>query len=247
MKHIIILLLALGFYTPGFATIVSDTTDVIIINQQEPLPEGARHIGKVKITDGGFKVNCGYEHTIEQAKAKAVKAGGNLIKITELKSPDGFSTCYRLFGEIYYLENTADLHLSQNKSADSTLKSLLPDTASYALVYFYRPRGMGSLVSYDVKMNDSTVCRLKNNSRSIVKIYQTGSTTFSAKTESKSEVTIDIQPGKAYFVRGSIAMGAFVGRPKLNVVDALTGLKEYNAVQSNKDQDKLEREKDPTY
>jgi len=59
-----------------------------------------------------------------------------------------------------------------------------------------------------------------------------------AKTEAKSEVPIKIEFGKVYYVRCSISMGAFVGRPKVELVDNARGKREYNAIQQKKNSKK---------
>ncbi|MGO4291561.1 DUF2846 domain-containing protein [Chitinophaga sp. RAB17] len=240
-KSVIALLLLFSVYIPVNAGSFSDTTEVLIINKEDIVPEGARKVGSVKVTDGGFKMNCGYEHTLEEAKAKAIKAGGNIVRITELKSPDGFSSCYRLFGEIYFHPNLSDLKAEKMKALDTIMSTLLPDTASYALLYIYRSRSsMGAAIPYNVMLDDSVVCRAKNNSRCLVKVSKAGLAKISARTESRDEVSIDIRPGKVYFVKCSISMGAFVGRPKINVVDAYIGLKEFNAVKEKQKEERAD-------
>ncbi|OLC39396.1 MAG: hypothetical protein AUH81_01580 [Candidatus Rokubacteria bacterium 13_1_40CM_4_69_5] len=39
-----------------------------------------------------------------------------------------------------------------------------------------------------------------------------------AKTEAKASVTLDVKPGGVYFVKAGLAVGFFVGRPRLQVV-----------------------------
>jgi hypothetical protein len=45
-----------------------------------------------------------------------------------------------------------------------------------------------------------------------------GEVTFSAKTEAKTSVTIDVEAGKTYFVKGTISVGVFAGHPHLVIV-----------------------------
>ncbi|MEC5145252.1 hypothetical protein [Chitinophaga sp. 212800010-3] len=234
-KSLVALLFLLGLYIRVDANGLSDTTGVLIINSEDVVPEGTKKIGKVKVTDGGFKSDCGYERTLEQAKEKAVKVGGNVVKITELKLPDGFSTCYRLFGEIYYCPDIPGLIAEKARLADSLTRTLLPDTASYALLYLYRPLSdVATAISYNVKLNDSVICRMKKNSRQLIRVYRKGLSRISARTESSDEVILNIQPGKAYFVNCSIGIGGFIGRPKLDTVDVNIGLREFNLVKDRK-------------
>ena len=47
-----------------------------------------------------------------------------------------------------------------------------------------------------------------------------------AKTESTSSVTVDVKAGDTAYVRGSVGVGFFVGRPSLEMVDRSTGERE---------------------
>ena len=241
-KLIAALLLLLGIYIPANGHNFSDTTNVLIINSDEIVPDGARKVGKIKITDGGFKMDCGYEKTLEQATAQAIKAGANIIKITQLRPPDGFSTCYRLLGETYYHPDMPGVMADRTRAIDSMMKVALPDTASFALLYIYRP-DIGPSLAYNVLLNDSVVCRIKNSTRYLIKVNKPGLARISARTESRDEVSIDIQPGKAYFVKCVVSSGGFIGRPKLSMVDTYKGFQEFNAV---KDKPKVEQA-DPAY
>lgn len=234
---LVALLLLLCAYTQANGRSFSDTTAVLIINNEEIVPDGARKVGKIKVTDGGFKIDCGYELTLEQAKAQAIKAGGNIIKIKELKPPDGFSSCYRLLGEAYYHPDIPGVVAARIKAFDSIMSVVLPDTATYALLYIYRP-DMGSSIPYNVLLDDSVICRIRNSSRYLIKVSKTGLAKISARTESRAEVSINMQPGKAYFVKCAVLPGGFIGRPKISVVDGYEGFYEFNAV---KDKPKVER------
>ena len=60
-------------------------------------------------------------------------------------------------------------------------------------------------------------------------IKKDGLNTLWAKTEAKSQVPIDIKLGKTYYLRCGIAMGAFVGQPKLELVDSKAGKPEFES------------------
>jgi hypothetical protein len=110
-------------------------------------------------------------------------------------------------------------------------ENLQPDGNS-ALLHFYRPKSMvGAAISYNVKMDDEQLFRAKNSSRQTVRVTRSGLQTIRAKTESKSEIRIDIEPGKEYYIRCDMKMGAFVGRPSIKLMDNITGKAEYDAVQ----------------
>ncbi len=88
------------------------------------------------------------------------------------------------------------------------------------LVYIYRP---GAFLGGGVSPNLYT----DKGKTYLTKIYQggyfpyfakPGEVDFSAATESESSVTLDIAPGKIYYVKLTIGIGFFVGRPHLMVV-----------------------------
>lgn len=239
LKSVAALLFFLSIFIQVNARTFSDTTDVLIINNEDMVPDGARKVGKIKVTDGGFKIDCGYEQTLEQAKAQAIKAGGNIIKIRELKPPDAFSSCYRLLGETYYHPDIPGVMAGRIKAFDSIMSVVLPDTATYALLYLYRP-DMGASIPYNVLLDDSIVCRIRNSSRYLIKVSKAGPAKISARTESRDEVSINIQPGKAYFVKCSILPGGFVGRPKLTVVESYKGFQEFNSVKDKPKPEKVD-------
>lgn len=43
---------------------------------------------------------------------------------------------------------------------------------------------------------------------------------------------IDVEMGREYYLRCSMEMGVAVGRPKLQLVDAMQGKSEYNSIKS---------------
>ena len=96
------------------------------------------------------------------------------------------------------------------------------------LVYIYRSPGF---VGGGVTPNLYT----DKGKTYLVKIYpggyfpyfaKPGEVEFSAATEAESSVTLDIKPGQVYYVKLSIGIGFFVGRPHLTVVTPEVGEKE---------------------
>ncbi len=97
------------------------------------------------------------------------------------------------------------------------------------LVYLYRPSGfVGGGVAYDVKVGDNVVTTLHNGGY-YPYFSMPGEVEFWAKTESRSAVTIDVKSGQVYYLKGTVGVGFFVGRPHLMVVPADVGEKEIAA------------------
>jgi hypothetical protein len=106
--------------------------------------------------------------------------------------------------------------------------------ANFAIIKIYRPTGQGFLVGYNLHLGDSVICRVKDDFCQSVKVYKEGENTLWAKTEAKSEIPIKIEFGRIYYVRCGIDMGAFVGRPSLEIVGSNTGKSEFSAMEKRK-------------
>lgn len=195
---------------------------VLVIGLDQAEPDGAEDLGKVKIGDGGFTTNCSYETVVDKAKMEARKVGGNAIKIIEHKSPSALgSSCHRITAKILRIENI-------DNYAPGVEEEILFDV-DYAILNVYRYGGAGALIAYDLNLGDSVICRVKNNFKTTLHITKDGLNTLWAKTEAKSQVPIDIKMGKTYYLRCGITMGAFVGHPKLELIDSKTGKPEFES------------------
>lgn len=202
--------------------------EVTVIGLAEEPPANAIEIGKVEIGDTGFTTNCGWDIVTEKAKAEARKAGGNVIKIIEHRPPSVMgSSCDRIKALILKVENTEELtRITESRYA------IADSTWEYAKLYVYRPGGAGALIGYDLYLGDQLLCRVKNNSTHEIKLTREGKGTLWATTETKSEVPIDIEFGREYYLRCSIVMGIAVGRPKLQLVEKIQGKPEYDKIKN---------------
>ncbi len=200
--------------------------EVIVLGIAEETPPSAIEIGTVKIGDTGISTNCGWDVVIEKAKTEARKSGGNVLKIIEHIPPSMLgSTCDRIQAKILKIENPQDLiTLRENKAP------LIDSTWNYAKIFIYRPNGIGPLVGYNLYLDDSVLFRAKNNSKQEIKITKQGTHILWAKTESKTELAIDIEFGRTYYLRCGLQMGVMVGRPQLQLIDAMVGKSEFDKV-----------------
>lgn len=201
--------------------------EVRVFEIDEQTPENSEKLGTIKVGDSGFSINCDYTTVIEKAKIEARKVGGNALKITKHSLPDVWSSCHRITTDVLRVDNIENYAVTTD--IDSTLIG-----ADYAILHVYRTGGPGAIVNYDLHLGDSTICRVKNKFNESIKINREGFNSLWAKTEAKSEIPIKIEFGKEYYVRCGITMGALVGRPKLEIIDATTGRREYNAMQQKK-------------
>jgi hypothetical protein len=104
-------------------------------------------------------------------------------------------------------------------------------TNDCALLHIYRPGSMaGAIISYDLHLDEWTLCRVKNKSKTTIRITAPGAYTLWAKTETREELPVNIQFGNEYYVRCGVKMGAFVGRPELLLVDPQMGKTEFDKI-----------------
>ena len=204
--------------------------EVIVFDLWEETPRDAEKLGTVKVGDSGFTINCDYAVVIDKAKTEARKVGGNAIKITGHKMPDGWSSCHRITADVLRVDDI------EYYTADAETEDFYSDwiDEDYAIINVYRAGGQGALVNYDLYLGDEILCRVTNNFCESIKVYIDGFNSLWARTETKAEIPINVEFGKMYYVRCGIKMGEFVGRPSLEMVDKKTGKIEFNAIQQKK-------------
>ena len=212
-------------------------TEILIIKQDEQVPEKSIFIGDLKIGDSGFSTDCGYTKVMDDAKNMAKNSGANLIHLTEVKKPSSGSTCYRIKAKLYRNLNQELLaNISEKRALEN--KSRLPSDADYAVIHFYRPKsGFGALIGFKIRMDEADIIgRVRNGEKFAYKTKDFGPHEFWGITESKSSVIIDIKKGQEYFVRCGLTMGITVGKPEIYSVENDLGISEYESVKDKKTQ-----------
>ena len=111
---------SLAFMLAGCSStprVVADVTETLPAQSAEKVsiyevdaevPEEARAIGKVKVTDGGMTptYNCLYGNMLALAVRKTAECGGNALHIDEHRKPNLASTCHRIWGTMYLLPDS---------------------------------------------------------------------------------------------------------------------------------------------
>jgi hypothetical protein len=201
--------------------------EVKVYEIQDEIPGNSEFLGVVKVEDAGFTLKCGYQFVLEKAKMEARKTGGNAIKIVEHLKPDLYSSCHRITAKILKTDTLAP-------NSGVNIQNLIDSTIDYAVLYVYRNSKIGPLVSYNLYLGDSVICRVNNEWCQEIKITKKGLNEIWAKTESKSSLPIEVKSGQKYYLRCGVVMGLLVGRPSLEYVDSDLGKIEYNSIKSDR-------------
>lgn len=192
----------------------SSSSKVFLLDQEDPVPASSEILGEFSFA--GKAATGTYEGVIGKVNAEAQKIGGNAIKITGHQGPEGKSG-HQIKGQILKVEDTSVIQPKDDLIGD----------VDYAVINVYRFNGVGPLISYDLHLGDTVICRVKNNYKTSVQIRKTGMNSIWAKTETKDEIPVTIEAGRQYYVKCSLVMGAFVGRPKLELIDPKIGKTEF--------------------
>ena len=189
--------------------------EVKIYGMTETEPENAKDIGLIKIGTTGFTTNCELSDVFEQARLEARKIGGNAIKLIDHESPNFLTSCHRIKVRVLKIEN-----IDKNSIVD-TLKNC-------AIIYFFRENtNYGTDLKYEVKVNDSSFCKIKNNFKKAYKTFKESKIEISAKTSSKVILTLDIKFGNVYYIKCDSEMGDISLIPAFTIIDKNIGKIEY--------------------
>lgn len=100
---------------------------------------------------------------------------------------------------------------------EKTPPQIVSDEQGSAIVFFREWAFTGGGMTYFITEDTKNIGLLKAGSYFVYKASP-GKHTYSAETETRSSVTLDIQPGQIYYIEGGIGMGFWAGRPQLSEV-----------------------------
>jgi hypothetical protein len=75
--------------------------EVKVLTMEDKIPSELAHLGTVHIGESGFTVKCSYDYVMQLVNEESRKIGGTLIRITEHKRPDLWSSCHRITADVY--------------------------------------------------------------------------------------------------------------------------------------------------
>lgn len=87
-------------------------------------------------------------------------------------------------------------------------------------VIFFRPsRFMGAAMGFIVREGTSELGKLRNGTFFTIQA-PAGVHHYVVHSESKDELTVEVEAGETYYVQGALGMGLMVGRPNISPSDA---------------------------
>jgi hypothetical protein len=218
--------------TDNSLTPLPDDAPVLVLDLNRSLPDGCRPVGKIKADAGNAE--CHYSTVIGNARAQARKMGGNIVKISRYRIPNAGTPCYEVSADVFYSANADQLVAADEARTDSLHRAKFGEHPDYAILYAYRPSGVGPLIGYNLHLGDSVICRMKNYSRYEIRLYKEGPVTLSAKTETKASIALAVRFGEEYYLKCGLQMGAFVGEPTLGLIAKGPGEAEYESIKKSK-------------
>ena len=104
--------------------------------------------------------------------------------------------------------------LAAKEEVRNTIQIPTPPPGKGQIVWF-RPGGVGPIVGCSVKENDQKISSL-GTGRYFIMVAEPGTHTYAVSSEATDTLVMDIKPDETAFARCKIAMGIFIGRPKID-------------------------------
>lgn len=93
-----------------------------------------------------------------------------------------------------------------------------PPAGKGQIVFFREKRFTGSLIHFKVREGHTELGKLTNGVYFVVPV-EPGTHTYTVHSEAKDVLTLEVEPGETYYVRGSVSMGFMAGHPNLSPSD----------------------------
>lgn len=208
--------------------------DILVLEKNDTLPPNAIAKGRIVVNNKGMPVGCSYLETIAHARVKAKRKKANVIHITRIRVPKRRKVCFKIWANLYSISDTRPYIQEQQRKTDSIQRSLIADTAQYAILYLFRPYlSFGSLINYQINADKTPIGRIINGFAYKVKLTKEGEVTLWASTESKTSYTLQVKFGRVYFIHCGVQRGLFIGLPDIHLVRPEKGIIAYQRIRAN--------------
>ncbi len=232
------------YVTSCFLLVLASCSPIVktkLIKQADPLGEYATvvtlyptqkspstdKIGTFRVGERGMTVGCTYDIILRMAQADARAKGANIVHIEKIKEPSGGSSCFTFLGSYYKTPDIYQFQDSLKAIEDAITREVFKDDSSYALVHVYRPRSsFGWAINYKLHQDEEEIFKIKNGTYETIRIDKPECYRFWASTETMTEIKLCIKGGEEYFLKCGVDLGAFIGRPRIILVDKSLGRSE---------------------
>lgn len=166
----------------------------------------------------------------DEISAKIIEVGLIDIKYKNFNHLDG-PVHIMLKGEVFMIkyENGTKEVFSMDRPSNVSNNDNQPaksENPEKVQVIIYRKNSpSGFAVVYDLYANDKYVTKIANNTYFATQ-FDEGLVYFTAQTEQKISASMNLEPGKTYYLRCGVSSGVWVGIPKLEFVPENIGVNE---------------------
>ena len=110
-------------------------------------------------------------------------------------------------------------------SFDSTAQVPQPEEGKSLIVFYRKKKMSGGAIRFNIQDAQRTYGELKNGDVMYVNL-DPGEHTFYSKVLTEDAITLFTEEDKVYYVKATIKVGYYAGRPRFERVDEKTALKE---------------------
>jgi len=167
----------------------------------------------------------------DEISAKVEEIGTTEIKYKKFDNQDGpmYTIARTEVFMIKYANGTKEVFTTDaavNQAGNNEVSST-PASQEPATVIIYRKNSpSGFAVVYDVYADTKYITKVANNTYFSTKV-EPGLVTFNAMTEPpKVTASMNLEPGRTYYLKCGVSTGMWVGRPALEFVSESTGISE---------------------
>jgi hypothetical protein len=93
-----------------------------------------------------------------------------------------------------------------------------PPAGKGQIVFFREKKFTGAAIRFKVREGDTELGKLSNGVYFVVPV-DPGTHTYTVHSEAKDVLTLEVEAGETYYVKGSVSMGFLAGHPNLSPSD----------------------------
>jgi hypothetical protein len=170
----------------------------------------------------------------DEINAKVQEIGVNEIKYKKIGNLEGpvFTLLKSEVFMVKFENGTKEVFNDAPNVSNAVNNTVIstPVEGQKATVIIYRKNApSGFAVTYDVLANSKYITKVRNNFYYSGQ-FDAGNVIFTAKTEREASTSMNLEPGKTYYLRCGVATGIWMGVPSLEFVPENTGIKETSRI-----------------